>query len=284
VTESQALLSEADKLAKVADEIGRGFATELARVLRELERELRRLSLEALAGAQGATARAVRAGKLRTQIQTALKAAGFDHLAQTATSAPLDRLVAQVERLRGAAQLAAFTSSDLTRILALKELAQMDILGQGDAIALKVWRAFARGLFAQTPVSQLLDDLAEALDVELHEARTLYDTTTNVFARQIEAMKARPEDVFAYVGPADRAMRPFCRAHVGKVFTREQIDVLDNGQLPNVFLTGGGYNCRHQFIAVSKVSALRELVGTDQRMPEVEAQLARVAAGGRKAA
>jgi hypothetical protein len=79
-------------------------------------------------------------------------------------------------------------------------------------------------------------------------------------------------------------VRPFCHQHLGKVFTRDEIDALDNKQLPNPFLTGGGYNCRHQFIAVSQLSAWRKLAGTDQRIPEIEAQLDALETGGRKAA
>lgn len=279
-----ALLTEADKLARVADEISAAYATELARVLRDLERELRKLALDAIGGSRTALSRAVRAAKLRRQIQDALTAAGYPHLVETATSVRLDALVAQVQRLRGAAKLAAFSTSDLSRILALKALARVDLLGQGDAIAHAVWRTFAQGLFSQRPIADLLDDLSTALDLELYHARTLYDTTVSVFGRQVEAMKAQPEDVFAYLGPMDEKTRPFCRRHVGKVYTRAAIDAMDNGQLPNVFLVGGGWQCRHTWIAISKVSELRDLVGTDQRIPEVARQIRDMPAGGKKAA
>lgn len=156
MTDSQALLSEADKLAKVADEIGRSYATELARVLRDLERELRALALDALSrGSKGVLSRAVRAAKLRKQIQRALTAAGYEHLTETATSVSLDKIVRQLEKVRGAAKLAAFTSDDLTRILAMKALAKTDLLGQGDAIAHTLWRTFVQGLFSQRPVRRL---------------------------------------------------------------------------------------------------------------------------------
>jgi uncharacterized protein with gpF-like domain len=116
--------------------------------------------------------------------------------------------------------------------------------------------------------------------------RTLYDTTVSIFGRQVEAMKStgEAEDVFAYVGPIDERLRPFCREHVGKVYSRADIDALDNGQLPNTFLTGGGYNCRHVWQAISKFSELRDLVGTDQRIPEVTQAIEALPAGGRKAA
>jgi hypothetical protein len=285
-TDSLALLSEAEKLARVTDAITGRYALELSRVLRDLERELRRLALESLDGRQTALAKAVRAAKLRRQIQQALKASGYPQLAEVATHRSLDVLVAQVEQLRGAANLSAFVTSDLSRILALKELALIDVLGQGDEMAIALWRTFMRGLFASASVNEILDDLAQALDLELFQARTLYDTTVSVFGRQVELMKSTPEDVFVYLGPLDRKTRPFCYERVGKVFTREEIDGWDNGQnMPGPpFLTCGGYNCRHTPVSVSKVSALRQLVGTDQRMPEVESRLQTLDKGDRKAA
>jgi hypothetical protein len=281
---SDALLREADKLARVADEVSAAYATELARILRDLEHSVRRLAMDASQGSVSAMTRAVRAAKLRKQIQTALDVAGFSHLAETASSTYLDTVLAQVMVIQQAAQVATFTSSDMTRLLALKELAKRDILHQGAAIAHAVWRTLAQGLFASRPVADLIDDLADALDDEQHAARTLYDTAVSVFGRQVEAMKSTPEDVFAYVGPADVKVRPFCHQHLGRVYTRDEIDALDNKQLPNPFLTGGGYNCRHQFIAVSKLSEWRKLAGTDQRIPEIEAQLDVLETGGRKAA
>ena len=280
---SQRLLTEAEKLAAVADAIGAAFATELARVLRDLERQLRTLVIDALAGSRTALSRAVRAAKLRRDVQKALDVAGFSDLAETATSDALDRLVEQMERLRLAAKLAAFTTSDQARILALKELAKIDLLGQGPEIAHALWRTLAQALFSQRKVTDLLEDLSDAVDVEEGRLRTLYDTTISIFGRQVEAMKAQPDDVFAYVGPVDAKLRPFCRAHIGKVYTKAEIDALDNGQLPNVFLTGGGYNCRHVWQVVSKFSELRDLA-KDERMPEVAAAIAALPPGGRQAA
>jgi len=226
----------------------------------------------------------VRAAKLRREVQKALDAAGYPHLTETATSGSLDALIVQMGTLRGAAKLAAFTTSDQSRILALKEIARLDLLGAGQEIAHALWRTLAQGLYSQRKVSDLLDDLSDAVDVEEGHLRTLYDTTVSIFGRQVEAMKAKDGDVFAYIGPVDQKLRPFCRQHVGKVYTKAEIDALDNGQLPNVFLTAGGYNCRHIFQAVSKFSEMRDLVGKDQRIPEVQSAVDALPAGGRRAA
>jgi hypothetical protein len=278
------ILSEAEKLAAVTDAVTAQYAKELARVLRDLERQLAVLAVDALAGSKTAMQRAVRAQKLRDQIKTALRLAGYPELTQKAAGSALDALVAQVERLQGAAQIAAFTSNDFTRILALKELAKLNLYGQGDALAFAVWRTFQHGLFSQRPLNDLLEDLATTLDIELYEARTFYDTTASVFTRQVESLKSEDDDVFAFVGPVDKKIRPFCYQHAGRVYTRAEINALDNGQLPNVFLTAGGYNCRHVWQAVSKVSELQALVGTDQRIPEVAEALTRFSKGDRKAA
>jgi hypothetical protein len=70
--------------------------------------------------------------------------------------------------------------------------------------------------------------------------------------------------VFLYVGPVDSRTRDWCLGLVGKVRRKEDIETLDNGQLPNPFLTGGGWNCRHSWLAVSD-PAVVALAGGDSR-------------------
>ena len=64
---------------------------------------------------------------------------------------------------------------------------------------------------------------------------------------------------FRYAGPpADRA---FCRTHLGGVYTRTEINSLDNGQGLDVALYMGGYNCRHRWV-----------LATDAEVAEREAE------------
>ena len=51
------------------------------------------------------------------------------------------------------------------------------------------------------------------------------------------------------------------------ISTRAAIEALDNGQLPNPFITGGGYNCRHSWLAVES-QELRDLANTGRKAPE----------------
>lgn len=65
-------------------------------------------------------------------------------------------------------------------------------------------------------------------------------------------------ELFLYVGPDDDAIRPFCEEHVEQVYTRAEIDAMDNGQDLPVSVYGGGYNCRHQWAPIDEETAREE--------------------------
>lgn len=98
-----------------------------------------------------------------------------------------------------------------------------------------------------------LDALQEVNESTLaYRARTELNTALSALNRTVTLKKADDLNIeyFEYVGPLDKKTREFCAARVGKVFTRAEIATWDNGQgLPaDVYL--GGYNCRHQLVAV----------------------------------
>jgi hypothetical protein len=78
----------------------------------------------------------------------------------------------------------------------------------------------------------------------------------------VEAVKGRIQFEmvgFAYGGPDDGLTRPFCEACLGFWFSPELVRGLDNGQtgLPHPLESGGGYNCRHSWLAVPLATAKR---------------------------
>lgn len=79
-----------------------------------------------------------------------------------------------------------------------------------------------------------------------------YRTITDLQYRLIEKEIPGLSQSYVYSGPLDKITRPFCRHMLAvtakRSLTRAEIDKLDNGQLPNVFQTGGGYGCRHQWL------------------------------------
>lgn len=119
--------------------------------------------------------------------------------------------------------------------------------------------AMTRGMFAVGGLKfgDLVETLTTKLETSIGRARTIADTSMSTFYRTAtdrayqKIQAGQPEPLkYEYSGPDDKLTRPFCEhlLQVGKSYTRPQIDRMSNGQLPNCFLTGGGFNCRHNWI------------------------------------
>lgn len=256
--------------AALVDALTESFATELAVVTDLLKAKIRTL----VRHLQRDTTGRVVAAELNLRLALALKAdlvkvlkdAGYPELALRATDAPLDHLAHQV--LHGQTDPPVLARYDLDALVAMKEIRFADLLRVGEDVAAQLWRVTLDGVLGARPVLDLVDDLAEALDLSAAQARTIYDTAVSTFSRQVGQLgtTGEPDEAFLYVGPDDIKTRPFCKAHVDRVYSRAAIDAMDNGQLPNVMLTGGGYNCRHQFRRVSALdTALLALRDTGVR-------------------
>lgn len=103
--------------------------------------------------------------------------------------------------------------------------------------------------------------------------RLVYDMAQTVIGRKagVGSVKERRKDAYLYSGPIDRRCRPFCLGVVGRVWSKGAIDRMDNGQLPNTFVTRGGYNCRHLWRPVD--GELAKLADTGKfASPDLQAQ------------
>lgn len=279
--ETQRLLSAAERMAALTDTLSATFAAELAEVLRQTERRLvtllRQLEIDR-ASRVTRQAEVARLATLRDQIREALRGSGYDGLAETATSSAFERMVATARASRaGSAAARFFTPLFGQRVDALRVLAASDLLHQGEVITQALYRVVRDGVLGGAPAPVLLERLAETLDREVSEVRTLYDTATATFGRVMEqqASEGAADELFLYAGPVDAKMRPFCADQIGKVYTREAIGQLDNGQRLDVLLTCGGWNCRHVWMRLSRFSELADIANTGERAPEVKALMRR---------
>ncbi len=276
--------------ARHQDAIVQAFADELEQVLRLLNRQLATLitRFQQREGRLVRTAQQIgQAIAVRDDIRALLRVAGYDTLVAAAMDKPLDRLAAQVLESSAIAQASNVRTVGAAKaVQAFKDGRLAQLVGVGNDVADTLWRTVLDGVLGARPAFDLLTDLEDVLDTSRAGARTVYDTAVSTFSRQVDQLDTtgEPDELFLYAGPADLKTRPFCRERVGRVFTRADIDKMDNGQLPNVMLTGGGYNCRHSWKAVSAFDQeLIDLHKADGRLAHVAEALKQAAPDGAEA-
>ncbi len=275
----------AEQTGAMVDRLTDTFAFELGQVLTLLRQRIRTLvrtlETDETGRVVATSANLRRALALRNDIRRALESAGYRRLANAALDVPLDRLAAVA--LRGTPDVTSVPASALN---ALRRVRFDELLNVGADIATTIWRSVLDGVTGARPLVDLVNDIADAMDTSARRARTVYDTALSIYSRQVGQTGATgaPGELFFYVGPVDTKVRPFCLSRVGKVYSRSEIDDMDNGQLPNVMLTGGGYNCRHVFSRVSALDQeLMDLHGTGKRDPGVERRMSDTPGIGRAA-
>jgi len=108
--------------------------------------------------------------------------------------------------------------------------------------------------------------LCETAAGEAARLRAETETAASVLNRIAVASSAtgRDHETFLYSGPIDGRLRPFCAERVGRVFSRKAIDAMDNGQLPNAYLTCGGHQCRHTWLPLPHGAVYEGLVDSGQ--------------------
>lgn len=275
----QALQRAVERDAALIDALTESFAGELAIVLDFLKTKTRGLVKKLQTDPSGRMAATQQnlalTLRLRADLIRALEDAGYSQLALQATDAPLDRMAAQV--LKGGVEAVRIGAYDLDALVAMKEIRFAQILKGGEDIAANLWRVTLDGVLGARPVVDLVEDISDLLDTSHKQARTLYDTMVSTYSRQVAQIgtSGEPDEAFLYVGPDDIKTRDFCAERVDRVYSREAIEAMDNGQLPNAMLTAGGYNCRHQFRRVSAIDVeLLALVDTGIRYQDRNAQVA----------
>jgi len=259
--------SEGQKIAAVAQGISDDVARELAKVLRASERALLPILKEALDANRTASVKAARGLALRADILRALQQAGYDDLIDAGSNTAIEDMARTLKARPAIAGLKAFVMPNARRIAALTEIGKANLMGVAENIATNLNNAVSMWSLTVSDQNMILNDLAGVLQDNFNQAQTLFDTQVSIYGRQLEAMSTEslgPTQAFLYVGPADGRTRTWCLERVGKVYTRAQIEAMDNKQLPNPFLTGGGYNCRHSFIAVEG-KELSSLLNTNKR-------------------
>lgn len=152
-------------------------------------------------------------------------------------------------------------------IKAIKDYSFKQLGGNAKLVNTKVNRHLSYLQFNKLPVKDIIKNINK--DLEANNATTLVTTSLSAINRTVASDLATSVGIewFRYVGANDKLTRPFCKALMtgknpnknkqlpvdGKYWHVSWIDKLDNKQIPDVMVNGGGYNCRHRFIAATYV-------------------------------
>jgi hypothetical protein len=152
-----------------------------------------------------------------------------------------------------------FTNRDLGIVKAIKDLDLAKIYRITDTAIEEI----NRQIFGQVAGASKFSDMVENLrgfitgvegkvGILEHRAKVWADTSVRAFDRKVLTMKFADDrkQKYVYMGGLVKDSRDFCIRNVGKIFTREEIDTMDNGQGLPVFEFCGGYNCQHSWVPV----------------------------------
>ena len=221
------------------------------------------LVLDAAGNIKRTRANAKVLGKLNDWFMEEMAASGFVHLSREFVNTfpgqlPFfDDIVAALAKESGKQLSFEWTGRDKRAFTDYAEHARLSIEGAVSAVATSA-RSQILLTFGGLPYKALVALLAEKLDLTVPRAVTMADTALVVFTRTIanqgyKKLEFYFKDIrYQAAGPLDQLNRPFCRklqaeSNGGKTWTRAEIDAMDNGQIPNVFTSFGGFNCRHQW-------------------------------------
>lgn len=106
-------------------------------------------------------------------------------------------------------------------------------------------------VLGEQPTAEIAEQLLDTIEKRFEPILTTKLLDAYQEARNAEA-EAAGVDAFVYLGPDDGVTRPFCQQLVGTWLTKGEIGSLDNGQTGGgtAFVTRGGYNCRHSWLAL----------------------------------
>jgi hypothetical protein len=213
---------------------------------------------------------------LDTLFADEMDAAGFSALAQAfASQFPqqipyfdqiVDAINAQAKDALPSAR-EALSASDRTTLAGLQANAVDNLAGVVQAVGLA---AKQRVLFGVGVLNfrDLADVLSEKFHIVLARAETIADTAITTWYRTLNdlnfrAMESNAPGVvyrYRYIGPDDEKTRLFCQRLVeaDETYTREQISAMNNLQLPDVWITGGGFNCRHAWYLAFEATGMEK--------------------------
>lgn len=239
---------------ELLDGFTKQFVNDMQRVFKDLEKRLKTMLSEYAAGDKSKAIDIEFALEAKTQLQQSLRDAGYYSTIDNAIAKYAD-VIKDVRETYGMFG-AKVTFSEIDRRI-ISELINTDMTewrDLGRSVQTQIYKSLTDSVLGGVDINQGVEAVGLALantDIAKH-AYTLMNTSYMNFNRRVNNIAAENTGwaEVIYMGPIDEVTRPFCREHVNKVITLDEAKALINDQGGNAYTEGGGYNCRHRWIAV----------------------------------
>lgn len=242
--------TENDLLGTLSDT----FVKDIDRVIKNLQKRLTTLLTEYAAGNKSKAIDIEFALETKTQLQRMMQDAGYFRSIDSALSqyGEIIKDVKQTYNMFGAK----VTFSEIDRRI-ISELMNNDVAAFQDIgrqVQRQIYKSLTDSVLGGVDINDGVTAIGAALantDLAKH-AYTYMNTAYMNFNRRVNNIAAENTgwSEVIYMGPVDDVTRDFCREHVNKIMTIDEAKALENDQGGNAWTEGGGYNCRHRWIAV----------------------------------
>ena len=143
-----------------------------------------------------------------------------------------------------------FAAMSEETLQALKNYSTGSLLNTLDSMAQIIKKEVVNGIIAGAPVQTVLEAVQGQGSLSPRQLQTLIDTSMNEYSRSVTKVMidTMPSDTkYVYIGALDEKTRTECldMMSAGEQ-TKEQIQT-NFRKYGNVFINGGGYNCRHKW-------------------------------------
>jgi hypothetical protein len=185
---------------------------------------------------------------LQAQIPDQLGRLGYAQLVRDTTRQYLDSITAVQEQLDSTGLARELTHEEQANVRTMQQVDHDRLLLLGTIAATSVIGGLVLARITEQPKNQVKPIIEKPLLAFCGSAGQMVATGLYTAERYSSwQMFSGVVGRFLYTGPADPKNRAFCMQHVGKTYTKEQILNMSNDQGTVVWLTCGGYKCRHRW-------------------------------------
>ena len=136
------------------------------------------------------------------------------------------------------------------QLVALRNMQQASILRYATDIGERVRLSLVQGVLQKMPRKDISAMLLRDLSIKPYQVDTIISTSMATYSRSLTLLQLEqnPGQTLIYQGPMDSKTRPVCiRMLKEGGMTMNQVEA----KYPGALRDGGGFNCRHQWVALS---------------------------------